>query len=138
MPRGFAAEKFRALKWFKPTAEAEEIIDFIVDTARRAGPAACPPFIIGIGMGGTLDKAVILSKKALCCNIAKVNSSHILSRLEGKVLKEVNKIKLGPMGFGGKHTALAVKILTDPTHIAGLPVAISISCHATRSATATI
>lgn len=137
-PKGFGSENVSRIKMFKPTAEAEEIIDFIVDTAQRAGPAACPPFIIGIGMGGTLDKAVILSKKALCYNITKVNSSPVLARMEGKILKEVNKIKLGPMGFGGKHTALAVKILTGPTHIAGLPVALSISCHATRSATATI
>lgn len=137
-PKGFGSENVSCIKMFNPTAEAKEIVDFVVEAVRRAGPAGCPPFIIGIGIGGTLDKAVILSKRALCQNIARANSSPILARLENKILREVNRIKLGPMGFGGKHTALGTRILTSPTHIAGLPVAVSIGCHATRSAAAAI
>ena len=138
IPKGFGSENVSRIKMLKPTAELKEIVDFVVEAARSAGPAACPPFVIGIGIGGTLDKAVILSKKALCRNITRANSSPVLARLEKKILREVNNIKLGPMGFGGGHTALGVNILTNPTHIAGLPVAVSISCHATRSAAAVI
>jgi fumarate hydratase subunit alpha len=138
LPKGFGSENVSRIKMFKPMAEEKEIVNFVVETAKTAGPAACPPFIIGIGMGGTLDKAVIISKKAVLHRLSKTNPSPILAKLERKILKEVNRIKLGPMGFGGNYTALGVKILTSPTHIAGLPVAVSIGCHATRSATAII
>ncbi|MFH1856130.1 MAG: fumarate hydratase [Candidatus Omnitrophota bacterium] len=135
-PKGFGSENVSQVKMFKPTAEPEEIVDFVVNAAAEAGPNACPPFIIGVGIGATLDKAVILSKKALCRDITRVNPDSYLSALEKKMSAKINNLKIGPMGFGGKCTTLAVNILTAPTHIAGLPVAVSIGCHATRSATA--
>lgn len=137
-PKGFGSENVSRIKMFDPTDGENKIIDFVVDTVVAAGPNACPPFVIGVGIGGTLDKAVLLSKKALCRNITRVKASSYVSMLESKVLKAVNKSGLGTMGFGGKVTALGVNILMHPTHIAGLPVAVSVGCHATRSALATI
>lgn len=137
-PKGFGSENVSRIKMFRPTAEEKEIIGFVVETALAAGPSACPPFIIGVGIGGTLDKAVLLSKKALCLNITRSNSSPRIAGLEKIILREINKSKLGAMGFGGKTTVLGVNILTHPTHIAGLPVSVSVGCHATRSACSTI
>jgi len=138
MPKGFGSENVSQVKMFKPTAGEKKIIDFVVESVKKAGAAACPPFIIGLGIGGSLDEALILSKKALLRNIGKSNRSYKLASLEKGILKEVNKTRLGPMGFGGGFTALGVSIEVAPTHIAGLPVAVSLGCHATRSASATI
>jgi fumarate hydratase subunit alpha len=128
LPKGFGCENKAQLKMFKPTAKIEEIKKFIVDTVKAAGPDACPPYIVGVGIGGTADYALFLAKKALLKKIAHVKG------LEGELLQELNKLNIGPMGLGGRATALAVNIQTYPTHIAGLPVAVNISCHALRSA----
>ena len=128
LPKGFGSENKSQLKCFKPTASEEEIKRFIVDSVKLAGADACPPYVVGVGIGGTADYACLLAKKALLGNLSRLNSP------EKELLREINKLKIGPMGLGGQVTALAVKIMTYPTHIAGLPVAVNISCHALRSA----
>ncbi|HNW39877.1 MAG TPA: fumarate hydratase [Candidatus Omnitrophota bacterium] len=129
LPKGFGCENKSLLKMFKPTASLAEIKQFIIEAVKSAGPDACPPYIIGVGIGGTADYAAQMSKKAL---LIKLSAKH--SKLEKDLLKQINQTGLGPMGLGGKTTALAVNILTYPTHIAGLPVSVNISCHALRSA----
>ena len=129
LPKGFGCENKTQLKMFNPTAKIEEIKRFIIDAVKFAGPDACPPFIVGVGIGGTADYAAFLAKRALLRKI----TNHV-SRLEKELLKEINSLDIGPMGLGGKTSALAVNIETYPTHIAGLPVAVNISCHALRSA----
>lgn len=138
LPKGFGSENKSQLKMFNPTASLKEIEDFIVEGVRRAGPESCPPFIVGIGIGGTSDYALFLAKKALLEKIDIPNLNIALDNLERRLLKKINALKIGPMGLGGKNTCLAVKIKTAPTHIAGLPVGINISCHALRSATINI
>lgn len=133
LPKGFGCENKTRLKMFKPTAKIEEIKKFIIEAVKAAGPDACPPYIVGVGIGGTADYAGLLAKKALLKKLPTSNS-----QLPAELLREINKLNIGPMGLGGKTTALAVNITTYPTHIAGLPVAVNISCHALRSATKTI
>ena len=133
LPKGFGCENKTQLKMFKPTARLEEVKKFIVDAVRSAGADACPPYIVGVGIGGSADYAVLMAKKAL---LAKLHTP--ISQLQAELLKEINKLNIGPMGFGGRVTCLAVNIQKYPTHIAGLPVAVNISCHALRSATKTI
>jgi len=134
LPKGFGCENKTQLKMFKPTAEVEEIKKFIVDTVRAAGPDACPPYVVGVGIGGTADYACLLAKKALLRKVTRSQGRKVTSKLAKETLKEINKLNIGPMGLGGKTTALAVNIETYPTHIAGLPVCVNISCHALRSA----
>jgi len=129
LPKGFGCENKSQLKMFKPTAKIEEIKKFVVETVYSAGPDACPPYIVGVGIGATADYSGVLAKKAL---LRKISSKS--SKLEQDLLKQINKSKIGPMGLGGANTALAVHIQTYPTHIAGLPVSVNISCHALRSA----
>lgn len=142
LPKGFGCENKSALKMFLPTVKIEDIKNFIVDVVKKAGPDACPPYIVGVGIGGTADYASFLAKKALLRKIAspaghrKPNTEN--RKVEEELLLQINKLNIGPMGLGGKTTALGVNIETYPTHIAGLPVAVNISCHALRSATATI
>lgn len=138
MAKGFGSENKSAIKMFNPTASEDEVIDFIVNVAREAGPEACPPFVVGIGIGGTFDYAAHLAKKSLLREIDKKNKDPELAGLEKKLLKKLNKLGMGPMGLGGKTTALGVSVLSAATHIAGLPVAVNISCHATRSAYGTL
>ena len=137
LPKGFGCENKSQLKMFKPTAKTEEIKKFIVDSVKAAGPDACPPYVVGVGIGGTADYASLLAKKALLRNITAY-SLKLAAKLERDLLNEINKLNIGPMGLGGKATVLAVNIETYPTHIAGLPVAVNISCHALRSATAVL
>ncbi|NQT46927.1 MAG: fumarate hydratase [Candidatus Omnitrophica bacterium] len=132
--KGFGSENKSQLKMFRPTATIDEIREFILKVAEEAGPEACPPLVLGVGMGGTFAKAALLAKKALLRPIDKRNKSSHIARLEKRLLKDINKLGIGPAGLGGKTTALGVNIETFPTHIAGLPVAVNISCHATRSA----
>ncbi|MDD5594738.1 MAG: fumarate hydratase [Candidatus Omnitrophica bacterium] len=134
LPKGFGCENKTQLRMFKPTTEIEEIKKFIIDAVKAAGPDACPPYVLGVGIGGSADYACLLAKKALLRNILQRSQSKAY-RLERELLKEINKLCIGPMGLGGKTTALAVNIETFPTHIAGLPVAVNVSCHALRSAT---
>ena len=137
-PKGFGSENKSQLKMFNPTVSFDEIEEFIVDTVRKAGPESCPPFVIGLGVGGTADRALLLAKKALLSDVSKSNPNKMLNVLEKKLLKKINSLKIGPMGMGGNTTCLAVKIKKSFTHIAGLPVGINISCHALRSATLNI
>jgi fumarate hydratase subunit alpha len=133
-PKGFGSENKSQLKMFNPTVGLSKIEDFIVESVAKAGPEACPPFIVGVGIGGTADYALLLAKKALLGRIDLPNKDASLNNLEKKLLKKINSLNIGPMGLGGKHTALALRIKTAPTHIAGLAVALNISCHALRSA----
>ena len=134
LPKGFGCENKSAVKMFNPTTGIKKIIDWIVSVVEIAGPDACPPFVLGIGIGGTLDSCARLAKYALLRPIDKKNRDKFLSQIEKRILKEVNKTGIGPFGLGGKTTALAVIVETAPTHIAGLPVVVNISCHALRSA----
>ncbi|MDP2923513.1 MAG: fumarate hydratase [Candidatus Omnitrophota bacterium] len=134
LPKGFGSENKTQLKMFNPTVTIKDIEEFIVESAKEAGPEACPPFIVGVGIGGTSDSALLLAKKALIERVDKPNKNYFINGLEKKLLKKINALNIGPMGLGGKHTCLAVKVKTVPTHIAGLPVGVNISCHALRSA----
>jgi len=133
-PKGFGSENASKLQMFEPTAGTEKIKKFIVDSVAQSGVNSCPPLIIGVGIGGTADKATLLSKKALLRTIGSTHKEAQIGQLEKELLNEINDLKIGPAGLGGKTTALAVHIETYPTHIAGLPVAINISCHALRQA----
>jgi len=138
LPKGFGSENKSQVKMFNPTASWNEISEFIVGVVRDAGPNACPPFFVGVGIGQTSDGALLLAKKALTKTMDKKNNNKDLKLKEEELLKKINDSNIGPMGFGGKNTALAVKIESAATHIAGLPVGVNISCHALRSATAKI
>lgn len=131
-PKGFGSENVSSLNMLRPTATRDEIIAVILAAVEKAGGKACPPFILGIGLGGTMEKACLLSKEALLRPIDRPNPKRPLAVLERKILKKVNNLGLGPMGLGGKITALGVNISTFPTHIAGLPVAVTIACHSLR------
>ena len=132
--KGFGCENTSSIKMFRPTDPESSIEDFIVDVVRGTGSKACPPLYIGIGIGGTLDKAVSLSKEAVLRKIGSRSKIPHIAKMEKNILKKINRLKIGPMGVGGDTTALGVSILIHPTHIAGLPVALNISCHATRDA----
>ncbi|MBD3263533.1 MAG: fumarate hydratase [Candidatus Omnitrophica bacterium] len=132
-PKGFGSENKSALKMFNPTATEGEIDEFIVESARNAGPEACPPFFVGVGIGGTSDKAMLMAKKSLMGRVDRENPDAILRKMESRLYKRINALKIGPMGMGGGFSCLAVKIVKFPTHIAGLPVGVNISCHALRS-----
>lgn len=135
MPKGFGCENKSYIKMMRPTVAVAEIKEVIIEAVKEAGPDACPPFILGIGLGGTMDKAAQLAKEALILPIDKQSNKPHIANLEQEILEEVNKLNIGPAGLGGQTTVLGVNILTYPTHIAGLPVAININCHALRSAT---
>ena len=137
-PKGFGSENKSRLKMFNPTVDFAEIEKFIIESVKNAGPESCPPFVIGVGIGGTSDTALLLAKKALLKRVDKPNPDKTLNVLEEQLLKKINTLGIGPMGLGGKCTCLAVKIKKAATHIAGLPVGINISCHALRSATVII
>ncbi|WP_194191698.1 fumarate hydratase [Clostridium chrysemydis] len=131
-PKGFGSENMSKIGMLKPSDGIDGVKRFILDTVKQAGPNPCPPMVIGVGIGGTFDKAAYLAKKALLKPINYINESEYYKALEEELLKEINSLGIGPQGFGGLTTALGVNILTYPTHIAGLPVAVNISCHATR------
>jgi fumarate hydratase subunit alpha len=130
LPKGFGCENKSRLRMFLPTAGIDWIKQFVVKAVKEAGPDACPPYIVGVGIGGTADYAAFLAKKALLKNISGRRTEPELD-----LLRRINKLGIGPMGLGGKSTCLGVNIETHPTHIAGLPVAVNFSCHALRSAT---
>ena len=134
-PKGFGSENKSKIKMLDPTDGIKEIKNFVLDTVKAAGPDACPPFIIGIGIGGSFEKAAMLAKKALLKPIDKKNAKPHLRKLEDEILKAINRLNIGPMGLVGKTTCLGVNIMDAPTHIAGLPVAVNVGCHATRSKT---
>ncbi|HNX82495.1 MAG TPA: fumarate hydratase [Candidatus Omnitrophota bacterium] len=141
LPKGFGCENKSQLKMFAPTVDMQEIKKFIIEAVKAAGPDACPPYVVGVGIGGTADYACLLAKKALLRPIKRHlrPATHDTRRkLESELRSSINSLNIGPMGLGGKATCLAVHIETYPTHIAGLPVAVNLSCHALRSATAVI
>jgi fumarate hydratase subunit alpha len=138
MTKGGGCENKSQFKMFRPTAEKEQIIDWIVDVVRSAGADACPPFVVGVGIGGNFELSCLLSKKALCRNLGRKNNDEFYAGLEGDLLSRINASGLGPLGLGGDTTALAVLIETAPCHIASLPVAVNIECHSHRHKTAII
>lgn len=133
-PKGFGSENMSAVKLFSPSAGLEGVKQFVVDTIRQAGSNPCPPIIVGVGLGGSLDKCTEIAKKALLRPIGQANPVPHLQELENELLKLANQTGIGPSGLGGKTTALAVHVEAFPTHIASLPVAVNMSCHATRHA----
>ncbi|MCK5306013.1 MAG: fumarate hydratase [Candidatus Omnitrophica bacterium] len=138
MPKGFGSENKTRMKMFNPTVRITEIENFIVECVKNAGSDACPPYIVGVGVGGTAEKANLLAKMALLRPVDKNSRKKHILKMEKKIYSMINHLRIGPMGLGGKTTCLGVNILTYPTHIAGLPVAVNIGCHATRSAAVTI
>lgn len=133
-PKGFGSENKGGVKMLNPSDGVDGVVDFVVETVKKAGANPCPPMVIGVGIGGTMDKAAVLSKKALTRDITERNKNPYYGELEKTILEKVNKLGIGPQGMGGTTTALAVNIEEYPTHIAGLPVAVNINCHATRHA----
>lgn len=133
-PKGFGSENKSALKMVTPSEGLEGIKRFVLGTVSEAGGNPCPPIIVGVGIGGTMEKAALMSKKALLRPLDVENPDSTLATLEAELLAEINKLGIGPAGFGGTTTALGVNILTYATHIAGLPVSVNIGCHATRHA----
>ncbi|MDE6110461.1 MAG: fumarate hydratase [Eubacterium sp.] len=133
-PKGFGSENMSKLRMFTPSANREDIIGFIVDAVKTAGSNPCPPVVIGVGIGGDFEYSAILAKKALCRPVSERNSVEFYRDMEQELLDKINALDIGPQGFGGKTTALAVNIETYPTHIAGLPVAVNVGCHVTRHA----
>lgn len=134
-PKGFGSENMSALKMLKPSDGLAGIKAFVLDAVRQAGGSPCPPVILGIGIGGTMEYAAYMAKKQLLRPLGEKNPDASLAALEEDFLRDINALKLGPMGMGGKTTCLGVHIAKYPTHIAGLPVAINFQCHASRHAT---
>ena len=133
-PKGFGSENMSQLKMLKPADGVQGVKDFVMKVVKEAGPNPCPPIIVGIGIGGTFDKSANLAKKALIRLTSERNSNPYYADLERELMESINDLGIGPQGFGGRSTALAVNIETYATHIAGLPVAVNINCHATRHA----
>lgn len=131
-PKGFGSENMSAIRMFKPSAGLQGIKDFIIETVEAAGPNPCPPMVVGVGIGGTFDKAALLAKKALMRPLDSSNPDPYYAELEVEMLEKINELGIGPQGFGGKTTAIGLNIETLPTHIAGMPCAININCHVTR------
>ena len=137
-PKGFGSENMSRIKMFTPSATKEDIMDFVIETVIIAGGNPCPPVVLGVGIGGSFEQCAYLAKKALCRFVSVRNEKPLYAEMEKELLKRVNETNVGPQGFGGKTTALAVNIETAPTHIAGLPVAVNVGCHVTRHASAEI
>ncbi len=134
-PKGFGSENMSALKMLKPSDGLEGVLSFVTETVKAASGNPCPPIVVGVGIGGTMEKAALLSKKALLRDIRESNPDEYYADIEKKLLKRINALNVGPQGFGGATTALGVNVETFATHIAGLPVAVNISCHVTRHLT---
>jgi fumarate hydratase subunit alpha len=134
MPKGFGSENMSAIAMLKPADGEKEIVDFVVETVKKAGPNPCPPTIIGVGIGGTIDKAMVIAKKAIIRKIGQSNKNSKYATLEREILTKINNSGIGPAGLGGNITSLVVHIDYLPTHIAGMPVAVNVCCHAARHA----
>lgn len=132
MPKGFGSENMSAVKMLKPSDGVDGVTQFVVETVKKAGSNPCPPIIVGIGIGGTFEKAALMAKKALLRPLDRANPDEFYKNLESTLLHRINNLGIGPQGLGGITTALSVNIEAYATHIAGLPVAVNISCHATR------
>ncbi|WP_029451363.1 fumarate hydratase [Clostridium algidicarnis] len=133
-PKGFGSENMSQLKMLRPADGVKGVKDFVIKVVKEAGPNPCPPIIVGVGIGGTFDKSANLAKKALIRLTSERNPNPYYADLERELMESINALGIGPQGFGGRSTALAVNIETYATHIAGLPVAVNINCHATRHA----
>ncbi len=131
-PKGFGSENMSRVCMLKPADGIEGVKNAVIETVKLAGPNACPPVVVGVGVGGTFEKCALLAKKALTRDIDSENSIEYVAELEKELLNEINKLNIGPGGLGGKVTALGVNIETYPTHIAGLPVAVNMCCHVNR------
>ena len=134
-PKGFGSENMSQIKMLRPSDGVEGVKDFVLKVVEDAGPNPCPPIVVGVGIGGTFDKAAYMAKKALLRSVDEPNEKPMYAALEKELLEKINALGIGPQGFGGKTTALAVNIESCPTHIAGLPVAVNINCHVTRHKT---
>ncbi len=134
-PKGFGSENMSRLAMLKPADGVEGVKNFVVETVRLAGPNPCPPIVLGVGIGGSFDKVAALAKHALLRPLDEPNPDSYYAALEGELLEKINALGIGPQGFGGKTTCLGLAIETAPTHVAGLPVAVNVSCHVTRRAT---
>ncbi|MBQ7756428.1 MAG: fumarate hydratase [Oscillospiraceae bacterium] len=137
-PKGFGSENMSALKMMTPSVTREEIIDWVVSVISTSGSNPCPPIVVGVGIGGDFEKCAFLAKKALCRSVSVRNEKPLYADMEAEILEKINRLGIGPQGFGGTVTALAVNIEQAPTHIAGLPVSVNVGCHVTRHAEAII
>ena len=137
-PKGFGSENMSRVYMLKPADGIEGVKDAVIETVKLAGPNACPPVVVGVGIGGNFEKCALLAKKALTRNINTPSQIGYVAELEKELLDKINSLDIGPGGLGGKTTALAVNIETYPTHIAGLPVAVNMCCHVNRHVSRTI
>ncbi|SHI95995.1 fumarate hydratase subunit alpha [Geosporobacter subterraneus DSM 17957] len=137
-PKGFGSENMSAIKMLNPSDGEKGVLAFVEETVFKAGPNPCPPIVVGVGIGGTMEKAALLAKRALTREIGSSNENEYYQALEKKLLQKVNNLGIGPQGLGGNTTALAVHVEAFPTHIAGLPVAVNINCHAARHVEVTL
>ena len=137
-PKGFGSENMSQIKMLRPSDGIEGVKTFVLKAVEEAGPNPCPPIIVGVGIGGTFDKAALLAKKALLRETGTPSADPLYAKLEEELLEKINAVGIGPQGFGGKTTALAVAVEHYPTHIAGLPVAVNINCHVARHKTEVI
>lgn len=133
-PKGFGSENMSRMKMFTPSAARDEIVDFVTDVCAKAGSNPCPPIVIGVGIGGDFELCALLAKRALCRSVSVRNPKPLYAELEAQMLERINRLGIGPQGFGGTQTCLAVNIEQSATHIAGLPVAVNVGCHVTRHA----
>ena len=131
-PKGFGSENMSRLQMLTPAAGRDGVVEFVVDAVRKAGGNPCPPMVVGVAIGGDFESCALLAKKALCRPVSQRNPAPFYAQLEAELLERVNQLGIGPQGFGGKTTALAVNVEVGATHIAGLPVAVNIGCHVTR------
>lgn len=131
-PKGFGSENMSRLQMLTPAAGRDGVVEFVVDAVRKAGGNPCPPMVVGVGIGGDFESCALLAKKALCRPVSQRNPAPFYAQLEAELLERVNQLGIGPQGFGGKTTALAVNVEEGATHIAGLPVAVNIGCHVAR------
>ena len=134
-PKGFGSENMSQIRMLRPSDGVQGVKDFVRKVVEDAGPNPCPPIVVGVGIGGTFDKAAYLAKRALMRPVDQRSAVPYYAQLEAELLEEINALGIGPQGFGGRTTALAVNIEQCPTHIAGLPVAVNINCHVTRHKT---
>jgi fumarate hydratase subunit alpha len=134
-PKGFGSENMSKIAMLRPSDGLEGVKNFVIRSVEEAGPNPCPPIVVGVGVGGTFDKAAYMAKKALLRPVDERNEDPFYANLEKELLEEINALGIGPQGYGGRTTALAVNIEKFPTHIAGLPVAVNINCHVTRHKT---
>lgn len=131
-PKGFGSENMSRIAMLPPSAGAEGVKDFVIETCEGAGANPCPPIVVGVGLGGTFDRAALMAKEALLRPLDVPNEDGFYGEMEQELLERINELGIGPQGLGGKTTALSVHIKTAPTHIAGLPVAVNINCHVNR------